>query len=506
MAWNNLTVPTANAEEFQQILDTAYKNYQDSIENLIDVATDEIETAINRNDMALKEIVREYTDDASQLARDYYHTVRQAWQEYTGQEFPGFDDGGLIDTDRILWQTQHGVANTDYPGLKYRDVKTGSNKAGLTMDDLWPDMTNIDDAQQFIGDMIRNALRSQTQQCMRRDPTQPRWARVPQGKTCAFCVMLASRGFAYLSDETAGKDGTRFHDDCDCRIIPSWGRQSLKGYNQNEYLHMYEEAHKLGDDESTTLKRMRREFPDKVSDGVKPLKVLPWDCAMADGLGPLRMRHLDNLLASSEHPEAVELWASHFSEYVIIAPSHPSKKFAYFSPRQGGIVIDFDKMQNEIGDPYETLIHECSHMLDWMLGGKNRQLWSSQRTYEGYLRQDALSLYMSHGGSDTLNVVEASDIIEQMVADVNRHGDADALPVHDMMQASLPDTLSGYYAFASGFGHAYDYYMNNPLRKTAEPFAEMLTAQLSNEGTWEAMQWAFPTSCRWLNDQIMKGI
>lgn len=70
----------------------------------------------------------------------------------------------------------------------------------------------------------------------------------------------------------------------------------------------------------------------------------------------------------------------------------------------------------------------------------------------------------------------------------------------------LPDALSGYDASTSGFGHAYDYYMNNPLRKTAEPFAEMLTVQLSNEGTWEAMQWAFPTSCRWLNDQIMKGI
>lgn len=275
MAWNNLTVPTANAEEFQQILDTAYKNYQDSIENLIAAATDEIETAINRNDMALKEIVREYTDDASQLARDYYHTVRQAWQEYTGQEFPGFDDGGLIDTDRILWQTQHGVANTDYPGLKYRDVKTGSNKAGLTMDDLWPDMTNIDDAQQFIGDMIRNALRSQTQQCMRRDPTQPRWARVPQDKTCAFCVMLASRGFAYLSDETAGKDGTRFHDDCDCRIVPSWGRQSLKGYDLAGLRHAYEQGEQYAAKHGMSRKHGKRLPPDDV---VKAMRRIPGLC------------------------------------------------------------------------------------------------------------------------------------------------------------------------------------------------------------------------------------
>lgn len=242
MALNDLTVPAGDANEFQRLLDTLYTRYQDDIENLTDAATDEIETAIRRGDLDLKEIVREYTDSASQLSRDYYHTVRQAWQEYTGEQFPGFDDGGLVDADRVLWQTQHGFANTDYAGVKYSDVKAGSNKADLTMDDLWPAMTDIDDAQQFIADMIRNALRSQTQQCMRRDPTQPRWARVPQGRTCAFCLMLASRGFAYLSAETAGKGGARFHSDCDCRIIPSWGRQTLAGYDVQQLEKTYSKA------------------------------------------------------------------------------------------------------------------------------------------------------------------------------------------------------------------------------------------------------------------------
>lgn len=88
MALNNLTVPTDDADEFQRILDAAYKKYQDSIENLTDAATDEIETAINRHDMALKEIVREYVADASQLAKDYHHMLRQAWSEYSGTEFP----------------------------------------------------------------------------------------------------------------------------------------------------------------------------------------------------------------------------------------------------------------------------------------------------------------------------------------------------------------------------------------------------------------------------------
>lgn len=54
------------------------------------------------------------------------------------------------------------------------------------------------------------------------DPTSPRWALVPRGAmTCAFCLMLASCGFAYQSDETAGRQ-MQYHRDCD--IIPSWGR------------------------------------------------------------------------------------------------------------------------------------------------------------------------------------------------------------------------------------------------------------------------------------------
>lgn len=44
-----------------------------------------------------------------------------------------------------------------------------------------------------------------------------RFARIPVGKTCAFCLMLASRGFDYVSRASAG-EFRKFHPDCDCRI------------------------------------------------------------------------------------------------------------------------------------------------------------------------------------------------------------------------------------------------------------------------------------------------
>ena len=49
-----------------------------------------------------------------------------------------------------------------------------------------------------------------------------RFARVPTGfETCAFCLMLASRGAVYHSRKTAG-EFRHFHRNCDCKVVPSF--------------------------------------------------------------------------------------------------------------------------------------------------------------------------------------------------------------------------------------------------------------------------------------------
>lgn len=52
--------------------------------------------------------------------------------------------------------------------------------------------------------------------------------------------MLASRGFAYLSEDTAGRQ-MQYHTDCDCDIVPSWGSSKLKGYDPDKYREMYQQ-------------------------------------------------------------------------------------------------------------------------------------------------------------------------------------------------------------------------------------------------------------------------
>lgn len=53
---------------------------------------------------------------------------------------------------------------------------------------------------------------------------QIRWARVPQGEeTCDFCLMLASRGFVYISEASAQGYEGHVHRGCDCIVVPGVG-------------------------------------------------------------------------------------------------------------------------------------------------------------------------------------------------------------------------------------------------------------------------------------------
>lgn len=69
------------------------------------------------------------------------------------------------------------------------------------------------------------------------DPVPPKFARVPTGdETCAFCLMLASRGFVYRNLEAA----SHAHANCDCRVVPAWNVKDprdptlVEGYDPRE--------------------------------------------------------------------------------------------------------------------------------------------------------------------------------------------------------------------------------------------------------------------------------
>lgn len=107
------------------------------------------------------------------------------------------------------------------------------------------------------------------------DPSTPRFARVPRGKTCAFCTLLASRGWVYHSEDLAGGAGHEFHERCDCRIVPDWEHKPLSGYDPDKMYSMYLKARRRAvksgakhPDPGIIAAYMRSEYPDSFTDGL----------------------------------------------------------------------------------------------------------------------------------------------------------------------------------------------------------------------------------------------
>lgn len=65
-----------------------------------------------------------------------------------------------------------------------------------------------------------------------------KFARVPRGMyTCDWCIMLASWGFHYNSQETALSPG---HNWCDCAVIAGFADAEVEGYDPDAYYDYYE--------------------------------------------------------------------------------------------------------------------------------------------------------------------------------------------------------------------------------------------------------------------------
>lgn len=77
------------------------------------------------------------------------------------------------------------------------------------------------------------------------------WARVPTGReTCGYCFMLASRGFDYVSEDTA-KAGS--HVGCDCIVVPGKpGRTEIDGYHPEELYERWKECRDSAESTSYT--------------------------------------------------------------------------------------------------------------------------------------------------------------------------------------------------------------------------------------------------------------
>lgn len=120
-------------------------------------------------------------------------------------------------------------------------------------DDPAAALTMLTDATQRL---VRQQARNTVALNVERDPFGASYARVPKGKTtCAFCLMLASRGAVYgskKSAETIRNSGKHYHTKCDCEAEPVWSGDDLErlkeqsDYDPDSLYEQYAAVHETG--------------------------------------------------------------------------------------------------------------------------------------------------------------------------------------------------------------------------------------------------------------------
>lgn len=100
------------------------------------------------------------------------------------------------------------------------------------------------------------------------DSARPGWARVLTGReNCAWCAMLASRGPVYRSESSAlvRDDGRRFHDGCDCLVVPVFDRSSWPGKAQADRLLQFWQDSTRGQSGGDAVNAFRRALGERGS-------------------------------------------------------------------------------------------------------------------------------------------------------------------------------------------------------------------------------------------------
>lgn len=103
-----------------------------------------------------------------------------------------------------------------------------------------------------------------------RDGAEFAW--IPNGDTCAFCIMLASNGWQHMSKKALkGGHATHIHANCDCTyMVRHTSKLDVRGYRPETYLEQYKDA--PGDNWKQKLNAMRRENYAKNSEEINEQK------------------------------------------------------------------------------------------------------------------------------------------------------------------------------------------------------------------------------------------
>lgn len=204
-------------------------------------------------DDAVPALVRRYGGMAGTVAAEWYQAVRSL-------------DGGAGDGFEALPSDVSGEAldraaeSARWAAQPLFDAKSADPRGEA-----------LSRVHEVVERHVRQAGQDTLARNAERDPRAARYAIVPTGaRTCAWCVMLASRGGVYKSKASARGS---VHAHCDCQALPDFGH-GIKGYDPGRYYDLYEkavaDAGGYGASEEDVLAALRRN--GGVSDSPQPPK------------------------------------------------------------------------------------------------------------------------------------------------------------------------------------------------------------------------------------------
>jgi hypothetical protein len=443
--WSNLSLSAKERKSLETVLDASRTDYQQTMKGVSDYVDtlvgdlfdfDHPDKSLALTDPdAIVDAARNLVEVAQTAADNRYGVQRQAWQHAAGLEFPEYALPDREDWTRVMWDVQKGFANTDYNGLTYRQVMAGKARSGVTIMDLLPKTAgmSVDDMQQAYADFFRSlaAHAGQRRQManIADDPTRPRWARVPRGGvTCAFCTMLAGRGFVYTSEEAAGGGlGNRYHNHCDCEPVPSWGEAKLSGYDPEKLDSLYQQAKAQAPDGSgyrDILAKMRSlgKVSDKISSLFRKKTSLASnpEAAVYSVLDHDQYGILAKIIDSADGP-AKQLYLANENTFKIPNLAH-GQDISFYHPAYDRVTINLDSVfeatkedPSPIGD---TWFHEFGHNID-------HRLSSSGLTYSFEYQHGAFITSLMDEASARVN--ETRDRYADVVSSAINSKDEDML-------------------------------------------------------------------------------
>ncbi|MFU0535165.1 hypothetical protein ACMZ7N_04210 [Gardnerella pickettii] len=198
----------------KKISDSAQQAAQEVLQKIASAPTEAARIALI--DELIPAVASQYSEQIAMAAAKWYEEVR-------ADALPDVDDG----FEASLAQTYSKKAIVEEIHDHILSNRNKFDEAIVDAMDRW----------------IKIPGRATIAENCKRDPKKPRYALVPQGKTCAFCTMLAGRGFVYKSEKTAHK----MHNHCDCVACPEWGANpnKIRGYNPDALSDEWDKAKKI---------------------------------------------------------------------------------------------------------------------------------------------------------------------------------------------------------------------------------------------------------------------